>query len=154
MAEQTEWYHQLTISVEALRAQLGADERDFYFDRFMQVAKRVDSLAFDCNQCQEYQSLMASMVRELGTNVNQILKEQKLKFLGETESILSHMKKDHAFVSDGQYTATWLTIGLVFGLVFGMIIKQPAIAIPIGLALGLVIGLLFDLRARKAGKVI
>ncbi|MCL2281225.1 MAG: hypothetical protein FWC25_01000 [Dehalococcoidia bacterium] len=154
MSEPTEWYHNLETSVETLKIQLGADARDFYLERFLKIARRVDEFAPSCQQCRECQSRMDNMQKDLVANAAQISKEQKRNFLGNIESILSHFKKIHGFISDGQNTAIFMAIGAGFGVALGAAFKNPVLGIPMGVVLGLIIGISLDARARKAGKVI
>ena len=154
MSEQTEWYRNLEINVEALKAQLGADARDFYLERFLKVARRVDGFAEDCQQCREYQVRMVSVQEELSANIAQLLKEQKRNFLGNTSSILTHLKKTHGLISDGQNTGIWLAIGAGVGVALVAAFQNPVIGIAAGVGFGLVIGISLDAQARKAGKVI
>jgi hypothetical protein len=154
MTEQTEWYRNLSAGVEDIKAQLGADSRDFYFDRFMKIARRVDEFADNCQQCHQYQSHMDSLLKDLAANAPQIPKEQKRTFLGNTNTILSHLKKVHGLISDGQNTGIWLAIGAGIGVALGSAFKNPGIGIGAGVALGLIIGASLDAKARKDGKII
>jgi hypothetical protein len=94
------------------------------------------------------------MLRDLAADAPQILKEQKRAFLGGMEAILSHLKKTHGLISEGQNVGLWLGIGTAIGVALGAGLRNPAIGIPIGVALGLVIGNVLDARAKKEGKVI
>jgi len=154
VTEQTGWYHSLETDVEALKVQLGADARDFYLERFLKVAWRVDGFAEDCQQCREHQFRMVGMQEELSANIAQLLKEHKRNFLGNTSSILAHLKKAHGLISDGQNTGIWLAIGAGIGVALGATFHNPVIGIATGVGLGLVIGISLDAQARKAGKVI
>ena len=154
MSEQTEWYRNLEAKVEMRKAQLGADARDFYFERFLKAALRVDEFSSGCQQCHEYKSRMDNMQKGLDTNTPQSSKEQRRNFLGNTEAILSHLKKTHGLISSGQNIGIWLAIGTGMGVAIGAVFQSPAIGIPIGVSLGLVIGSILDANARKAGKVI
>ena len=154
MQEQIDWYHNLGITAEKLKAQLGSDARDYYFDRFMKIARRVDEFATNCQHCREYQFRMDNMLEELSISAPYVLKEQKRAFLGSTNFILSHLKKSHGLISDGQNVGIWLAIGVAIGTALGTAFGNPAIGIPIGTGLGIVIGITIDGKARKNGKII
>ena len=153
MPEQTEWYNNLKNDVETLKTQMGADARDFYLERFVKIAQRIDAFATDCQQCHEYQAHMDNILKELSADTQQISKEQKRSFLGNMNTILSHLKKTHGLISDGQNTGIWLAIGAGMGIALGAAFENPAIGISIGLSFGLILGISLDARARKAGKV-
>jgi len=155
MPEPTEWYRSLETSVESLRARLGqADAKDYHLGRFLNLARRVDEFASTCPKCRLYQPEIDRMLRELAENAPQILTEEKRSFLGNMEAILSHLKKTHGLISEGQNVGLWLAIGAAAGLALGAGLSNPAIGIPIGVALGLIIGNVLDARAKKEGKVI
>ncbi|MCL1885585.1 MAG: hypothetical protein FWF98_02310 [Dehalococcoidia bacterium] len=154
MSEQTEWYGNLEAKVETLKAQLGADARDYYLGRFLKIARRIGEFAADCPHCREFQTLMDNMIKDLSYAPTQITKEQKRLFLGNANTILSHLKKTHGLISDGQNTGIFLAIGAGVGVSLGVVFKSPIIGIPAGVALGIVFGAVLDMRARKAGKTI
>ena len=141
--------------MESLKARIGApDARDYHLDRFLKMARRVDEFAPTCPQCRLFQPEIDKMLRDLAADAPQILKEQKRAFLGGMEAILSHLKKTHGLISEGQNVGLWLGIGTAIGVALGAGLRNPAIGIPIGVALGLVIGNVLDARAKKEGKVI
>ena len=154
MPEPTEWYRTIEVSVESLRARLGADARDYHLDRFLKMACRVDEFAPTCPKCRLFQPEIDKMLRDLAANAPQILKEQKRTFLGGMEAILSHLQKIHGLISEGQNVGMWLAIGTALGVALGAGFRNPALGIPIGVALGLIIGYALDARAKKEGKVI
>ena len=154
MPEPTEWYRTIEVSVESLRARLGADARDYHLDRFLKMARRVDEFAPTCPKCRLFQTELDKMLRDLAANAPQILKEQKRTFLGGMEAILSHLQKIHGLISEGQNMGLWLAIGAGIGLALGAGSRNPAIGIPIGVALGLIVGTALDNKAKKEGKVI
>ncbi|MCL2707291.1 MAG: hypothetical protein FWE97_03925 [Dehalococcoidia bacterium] len=154
MSEQTEWYRNLEIGIDKFKAQLGADARDFFLERFAKIARRVDQFSVDCPQCREYQARMSSILQELSIDVSQITKEKKRNYLGNMNTMLSHLKKAHGLISDGQNTGIWLVLGIGIGAALGATFSNPAIGISAGLGLGLALGVCLDAQARKAGKVI
>jgi hypothetical protein len=154
MPEPTEWYRNLEVSVESLKAQLGRDAQDYHLDRFLKMARRVDEFAPDCPRCRLYQPEIDQMLRDLAADAPQIPREQKRKFLGGMDDILNHLKKTHGLISEGQNVGLWLGIGTVAGLTLGVVIDNPAIGIPIGVVLGLGVGYFLDSRAKKAGRVV
>ena len=155
MPEPTQWYRNIEGSVESLKARIGqADARDYYLERFLKLARRVDEFAPSCNQCHDFQPEIERLLRELAADAPQILKSQKRAFLGGTEVILAHLKKTHGLISEGQNVGFWLAIGTAIGVALGAGLSNPAIGIPVGVALGLVVGSALDARAKKEGKVI
>jgi hypothetical protein len=155
MPESTEWYKTLEISVESLRERIGqADEKDYHLDRFLKIARRVDEFAQDCPKCRLLRPEIDRKVRDLAANAPQILREQKRDFLGRMDSMLTHLRKTHGLISEGQNLGTWLIIGTALGVALGAGLSNPAIGIPIGVGLGLAVGVALDARARREGKVI
>ena len=154
MPEPTEWYRSIETGVESLKARLGADARDYHLDRFLKMNRRVDEFAPTCPKCRLFQPEIERMLRDLAADAPQILKEQKRAFLGGMEAILSHLKKTHGRISEGQNVGLWLGIGALVGVALGAALKNPVIGVPIGVILGLVIGVALDSRAKKEGKVI
>jgi hypothetical protein len=68
--------------------------------------------------------------------------------------LISHLKKKHGLVNEGEYLGWSLVIGLIAGGVVGFIIGNTPPATGVGLALGAVVGLILDVRAKKTGRVI
>jgi len=154
MPEPTEWYRNIETGVESLKSRLGADARDYHLDRFLKMTRRVDEFAPTCPKCRLLQPEIERMLRDLAADAPQIPKEQKRAFLGGMEAILSHLKKTHGLISEGQNVGMWLAIGTAVGVALGAALSNPVIGIPIGVASGLGIGVALDARAKKEGKVI
>ena len=154
MPEPTQWFLNLQIELESLKSKLGRDAQDYHLDRFLKIARRVDQFEPDCPKCRLIRPQMDQMLRDLAANAPQILHEQKRAFLGQMQDIMSHLRKTHGLVGEGENVGIWLGIGAAIGLALGAGLSNPALGIPIGVALGLIVGTALDARAKKEGKVI
>ena len=155
MPEPTEWYSNLEKAVASAKERIGpADSRDYHFDRFLKLARRVDEFAPTCSRCKILQPEMDKMLADMSVNAPQIPINQKRAYLGGMETIYSHLKKTHALISEGQNMGLWLAIGTALGVALGAAIQNPLIGIPIGLAVGFVTGNIMDARAKKEDKII
>ena len=153
--EPTEWYRNLEKAVVSAKERIGpADSRDYHFDRFLKLARRVDEFAPTCTECKLLKPEMDKILAEMSVNAPQIPINQKRAYLGGMESVYSHLKKTHGLISEGQNLGLWLAIGTAIGVALGAALQNPMIGIPIGLAVGFVIGNVMDARAKKEGKII
>ena len=154
MPEPTQWFLTIATGVESLKARLGRDAQDYHLDRFLKIARRVDEFEPDCPKCRLIPPQMDQMLRDLAANAPQILKEQKRYFLGQMQDIMSHLRKTHGLIGEGENVGVWLGIGAAIGLALGAGLSNPAIGIPIGVALGLIVGTALDSKAKREGRVI
>lgn len=154
MSEPTEWYNTIKAEVDSLKTILGRDAQDYHLDRFLKIARRVDEFEPDCPKCRLIRPQMNQMLRDLSVNAPQILHEEKRAFLGQMQDIISHLRKTHRLVGEGENVGIWLGIGAAIGLALGAALSNPAIGIPIGVALGLIAGTALDNKAKKEGRVI
>lgn len=155
MPEPTEWYRNLETAVASAKERIGAaDSRDYHFDRFLKLARRVDEFAPTCPRCKAFQPEMDKMLADMSINAPQISINQKRAYLGGMETVYSHLKKTHGLISEGQNLGLWLAIGTALGVALGAAIQNPMVGIPIGVAIGFAIGNVMDTRAKKEGKVI
>ncbi len=155
MPEPTEWYRNLETAVDSAKERIGAAEsRDYHFDRFLKLARRVDEFTPTCARCKALQPEMDKILADISENAPQIPINQKRAYLGGMETLYSHLKKTHGLISEGQNMGLWLAIGTAIGIALGAAIQNPLIGIPIGLAVGFVIGNVMDARAKKEGKII
>ncbi len=159
MTEPTEWYRSLETAVESLKSRLGRDEQDYHLDRFLRVGRRIDSFAAECPRCRLFQPQMGQMLRDLAASAPQITRDQKQRFLGQMQDIISHLHRTHRLVSEGQNVGTWLGIGAAFGVLLGALLSSvyslgPAIGLPIGVGVGLAVGAALDARAKREGRLI
>lgn len=152
--EASEWYKKLEAGVEELKTQMGREAQEYYFDRFLRMALRVDKFSADCSECSAFRPQMEQMTLALSSAIPNISKEQKRLFLGQSKEILSHLGKKHKLIADGENIGIWLAIGVGAGVALGAGFGHPEYGIPLGAAIGLAIGAALDAKAKREGKVI
>ncbi len=155
MPEPTEWYRNIEAGIGPLKTQLGsANARYYNLDRLLKIARRVDEFAPNCPKCQELQTEIERMLRDLKTYTPQEFKQQKRVFFRDSEALFYHLQKAHGIISEGQYTGALLALGAGMGVALGAGFNNLGFGIPVGTAAGLIIGIILDDRAKKAGKML
>ena len=149
----TEWYSGLSGKIEELKQKLfPRDVKEYQLDKLLGLARRIDEFAACDPVCQKYQKEIESMVNELyQAPLPQARNKVYIWTIGE---MVSHLKKQHCMVNEGEYLGWWLIFGLIAGGIVGLIIGNSPPATLAGLFLGAVIGLILDYRAKKQGRVI
>ena len=149
----SEWYNTTVTRIDELRQTLTKSEaRDCRLDKLATIARRVDEFAASDPICRDYQGeidkiLIKLMKAPLSPKDNRI-------YLCTLGTMVSHMKKTHHLVSEGEYMILAMIIGLAIGTSTGFIIGNPPLSSAIGLALGLIIGLNLETRAKRSGRTI
>lgn len=118
------------------------------------IAARLAEFSNDCKTCSQLLTGLEAELNNLLENQN-LEKEQIRAFKKNQHAYISHLSKEHKLVREGQYVATYMSIGVSLGLVFGMItFDNIALGLPIGIAVGVAIGSGKDADAKKKGLVI
>jgi len=148
-----EWYQAIDRKIEELKHKLlPRDVKEYQLDKLRSIARRVDEFAPGDPLCRDYQQLIESMVAELP---GAPLPHDRNKFhICSVGAMVSHLKKAHHLVNEGEYLGLWLVFGLILGGVVGLLIGSTPPAAGAGLAIGTVIGMILDARAKREGRVI
>jgi len=148
-----EWYRGIAARIgEHKQKLLPRDVKEYQLDKLLSIARRVDEFAPCDPACQKYRQEIDMMVEELsGAPLPQARNKVQMWKIGE---IISHLKKRHGMVNEGEYLGWWLIYGLILGGIVGLIIGNTPPATMIGLAIGAIVGVILDFRAKKEGRVI
>jgi hypothetical protein len=149
----SEWYSQISRRLGELKHKLlPRDVKEYQIDKLLSISRRVDEFSAVDPACREYRQEIDAMVTELySAPLSQARNKYQMWKIGE---LISHLKKKHGLVNEGEYLGWSLVIGLIAGGVVGFIIGNTPPATGAGLALGAVVGLILDARAKKTGRVI
>lgn len=150
------WYEGIVQQVESNREELRKSK--YKLDLFLRIAKRTDSLAISCSECQRLKGLIERNSDEFGSLQSSGKARSNYLFLLNQSKI--HLQKKHKLVPEGKYMRIWFTAGWIFGGFFGLTLLTTGMSmggstgIFIGVISGSIIGFMLDSRARKEGKVI
>lgn len=149
----SEWYHSTTEKINELkRVLLPRDAKEYRLDKLQSIARRIDEFAQSDAVCLSYQTEIDQMIAELpGAPLPYARNKSYICTIGV---MVSHLKKVHHLVNEGEYLGLALVAGLMLGMLVGIIIGNAPPATIIGLAIGLAVGFVLDARAKKAGRVI
>ena len=149
----SEWYCRIAAQIEDLKLKLlPRDVKEYQLEKLQCIARRVGEFSPGDPVCRKYQGEIEAMVAELaGAPLPAARNKAQMWKIGE---MISHLKKCHKLVNDGEYLGWCLIIGLLIGGFAGLIIGETPPATGLGLALGAIIGVILDARAKREGRVI
>jgi len=107
-----------------------------------------------CGECQLSQQEVQELIRNLGNLIHIPDKEGRKRHLKKIDHTISHLKKQHKLVTEGQYVGIGIAIGAGVAAVLGAALGNPSAGTGIGVAIGVGLGSYLDKKAKKEGRVI
>lgn len=150
--KQSKWLNQANGRLDKILEKMHNDGlRRFKVDKLKKLVQRIDEFSQqDCEQCN---ALQQKVERLIGT-LEDMLKGKPVdtqNYKNIYKELLTHIKKGHGLVEQGQLMNQWIIIGLILGIAFLFV---TIYSISFGLFFGIIIGAIFDANAKKKGKVI
>ncbi|MHC4743955.1 MAG: hypothetical protein ACYS8Z_18715 [Planctomycetota bacterium] len=154
MEAESTWSDQISEKIDEQKGNLS--EKDFKRYRLgvlVRVAKRVETFAGDCAECDGLKSHIAKLAEGI-PNLADASKEERKSHRKGVQAIVAHLLKRHKLTYEGEHTGSGLALGLVFGAGIGAAMKNVGIGIPVGMCLGLALGAAREADAKKKGNMI
>ena len=151
---QDAWYQNTLSQISMLRKKLlPRDVKEYQLEKLERIAMWADRFATNDPVCLGFKTNIDRMLAELpGAPLSNTQNKTYICMIGE---MVSHLKKAHGLVNEGENLGSWMVIGLMAGGAIGLALgSNTAIPTGAGIAAGFAIGLFLDLRARKQGKTI
>jgi hypothetical protein len=120
IAMPSEWYEGTVHKLEELKQKLLPREvKEYQLDKLQRLSLRFDEFATGDEACRRYQQVVDGMLTEL--EKAPLPNDRNKIYLCTIGDMVSHLKKAHHMVNDGEYLGLWLAFGLVLGSIAGLI---------------------------------
>ena len=125
------------------------------------LTKRIADFSHSCSDCEKLKSDVSVYVEKL-KNLEGVSKGFRKEYSKSVQRFVSHFQKKHGLVTEGFYTALFMSVGMsigvAIGLSFGVALDNPAAGLPIGIGAGMTLGIAIgagkDKKVKDEGKVI
>ncbi len=142
----------ISMRLDELKGRLTLPEtKEYQVERLGRLVRKIDDISPACQDCGRLRAQAARLVDMLGTTP--LTRAENRTYLFTMAELVSHLKKQHHLVNEGEYLAVGMVVGLVAGATLAFFVHSLFATVG-GLALGAVAGAWLDSRARRAGRVI
>ncbi|GAA0292339.1 putative membrane protein YccC [Gracilibacillus halotolerans] len=124
-------------------------------DTWDSIINKINSFAPECEECsrhiRELDDYLAGLLSKIDGPEMVDYKQHK----GKTDSLRTHLSKQHEIKTNGYYLSIFMCIGMAVGLLFGMAaFDNAALGLAFGVGIGVAVGAGLDEDARKKGRAL
>ena len=154
MGTENEWSDEIAEKVGDCKGKLSEkDYKRLRLSLLVRVAKRVETFAADCAECESLKTNIVKLVEGI-PELADAAKEKRKTHRKGVQAVINHLEKRHKLTCEGDYTSLGISFGLMFGVAVGAAMDNVAIGISLGMCLGVAFGAAFEADAKKKGRMI